>query len=206
MKFVFGLSAYARSHETRCNGADVLTMRASSEEFLPMLAFVHDDHVLSKSRFMTEGDCNDCSHPGVSGLIKVKDGTLTKATMYNAKSVKATRAAVKKAILSTRPTDQDCFLVVEATPGDYATYFSWVPITPSNADLENNDPYGLEYYTTPYTCHPCIMEMKAFFEIESAVTHILEFIPQVECVLGIKKTREEADRSRVAAAKARLKF
>jgi hypothetical protein len=200
MKFLFGTSCYAYSRR----------LDYQSNHYLPMVAFVDDDHNLAKESGMSRPcNCKDSAKPCVSN-VRNASGNFTTIDIRDAKTVKATRTALKKAIRTTMPNRADCFLAIQNSiePGTSTSvaYFAWIVIDKDTARLNDGSEFDLSYYSSPFTCTPSKVRTKVFYDMESAITHLLSFIPQIECSIKQNEIKKAEDDSRVEEAKKKLRF
>lgn len=200
MKFIFGTSCYAYSHR----------LDYQSNHYLPMVAFVDDDHNLKKESGMSRPcNCKDSAKPCVSH-VRDAAGNFATIDIRDATTVKATRSALNKALRATMPNRADCFLVIQnvLVPGtsNNNVYFAWIVIDKDTARLNDGDQFDLYYYSSPFTCIASMVRTKVFYDMDSAITHLLSFIPQLECTIKQNDIKNAEDNSRVEEAKKRLRF
>lgn len=200
MKFLFGYSCYAYSH----------MLDYQPNNYLPMVAFVDDDHNLAKeSGTSSPCNCKDSPKPCVSH-VRNAAGNFETIDIRGAKTVKATRSALNKALRATMPKRADCFLAIQSVmvPGTSAAvaYFAWIVIDKDTAHLNEGSEFNLGYYSSPFTCTPSKVQVKVFYDMDSAITHLLSFIPQIECSIKQNEIKKSEDDSRVEAAKKKLRF
>ena len=200
MKFLFGTSCYAYSHR----------LDYQANHYLPMVAFVDDDHDLANESGMSSPcNCKDSAKPCVSH-VRNAAGNFATIDIRGAKTVNATRDALNKALRATMPERADCFLAIQnvIVPGTSTSvaYFAWIPIDKDTARLNEGSEFDLSYYSSPFTCMPSKVRTKVFYDMDSAITHLLSFIPQIECAIKQNEIKKNEDNSRVEEAKKKLRF
>jgi len=191
MKFLFGKSCTAYSHK----------LDYQDNHYLNMVAFVDDDHDLAK-----ESDVSESSGASCVNHVRNAEGKFKTIAIRGAKNVKATRAALNKALRATMPKRTDCFLAIETVQSTAEVYFAWIVIDKDTSRLDAGDEFLFSYYSSPYTCTPSTVRTKVFYDMDSAITHLLSFIPQIECSIKQNEIKKSEDESRVKKAKKKLRF
>lgn len=198
MKFLFGTDCYSYSHRLDYRG----------NNYLLMVAFVDDDHDLAKESGMSSPcNCKDSAKPCVRH-VRNAAGNFATIDMRGAKTVEATRDALNKALRATMPGRADCFLAIQNVMAGTSTsaYFAWIVIDKDTARLNDGDEFDLSYYSSPFTCRPSKVRTKVFYDMDSAITHLLSFIPQIECYIKQSEIKKAEDDRRVEEAKKKLRF
>lgn len=187
MKIIFGKEHYSYSDSIRLG---------SGKNYLPAVVFVDDTYDLGKNT-QVGGPANikDSPHAQLRNVISAS-GDYCNVSLKDAKVVDPERSAIRKALLDAVPDDKKRVLVVqkEFRGNDYEVYFAWLPLDKKLSELGNGADYKLVYYSSPYTCHPSTRDMIVCHNINTAVTHLLTIIPQVEAAIKIKAIRAEESR------------
>ena len=163
-----------------------------------MVALVDDDHDLAK-----ESEIGELSGNPYVNHVRNAEGNFKSIGISGAKTVKATRAALNKALRATMPKRPDCFLVIENVPSTAEIYFAWIAIDKDTSRLDAGDEFLFSYESCSSTRS---VKTKVFYDMDSAITHLLSFIPQIECFIKQNEIKKAEDDNRVKKAKKKLRF